>query len=212
MAVVSLISPFLSSPRKPPSRLTPYSIVNHRNSFLSLRDTYDNLGDTYVIAGANETLLRTTNAELIAQITTRKNGFVKPLKNYAIMKIFGTNILTTEGAEWKRHKKVVGPSFSERSCGLVWQVSLKEVQGMVGLWERKEKERSEELKVLRVEDTSVDTAILSLHVICAAGFGVPQLVSEDAARFVIQKGTLLTLIASGKVRRVKKTSGMICRT
>ncbi|KAM3074783.1 hypothetical protein ACMFMG_008199 [Clarireedia jacksonii] len=95
------------------------------------------------------------------------------------MKIFGTNILTTEGAEWRRHKKVVGPSFSERSCGLVWTVSLKEVQGMMGLWERREKgpnaKKGEEVRVLRVDDTSIDTAILSLNVICEAGFGLPQI-------------------------------------
>ncbi|PQE26132.1 cytochrome p450 protein [Rutstroemia sp. NJR-2017a BBW] len=177
MALVRLPTPF---PSHHPLQTNQHpSIVNHRNSFLSLRETYDNLGDTYVIAGANETLLRTTNAELIAQLTTRKNAFVKPLKNYAIMRIFGTNILTTEGAEWRRHKRVVGPSFSERSCGLVWQVSLREVEGMMGVWERRERaaegKSSGERKVLRVEDTSVDTAILSLHVICAAGFGVPQL-------------------------------------
>jgi cytochrome P450 len=168
-----------------------------------------------VIAGANETLLRTTNAELIAQLTTRKNAFVKPLKNYAIMKIFGTNILTTEGAEWKRHKRVVGPSFSERSCGLVWQVSLREVEGMMGVWERRErgeKSGEVEMEVLRVEDTSVDTAILSLHVICAAGFGVPQLVSEDVIRFMVWRRTLLTLDASGKARRVKRISRVVCQT
>lgn len=95
------------------------------------------------------------------------------------MDIFGRNILTTEGEEWKRHKRIVGKEFGERNMGLVWGESLGQALGMVRVWERRmgqgRGERWDLNGDLRVDDAGNDTAILSLHVICAAGFGVPQL-------------------------------------
>ncbi|KAF7949293.1 hypothetical protein EAE96_008458 [Botrytis aclada] len=153
-------------------------IANHRNSFLNLRSSYDLHGDTYIFAASNLNLLRTTNAELIAQFTTRKDDFVKPVKNYKVMEFFGKNILTIEGEEWRRHKRVVGKSFGERSIKLVWAESIRQAEGMIRIWGRRgrrgtSREKGDE--ELRVEDAGSDTAILSLHVICAVGLGVPQL-------------------------------------
>lgn len=101
-------------------------IANHRNSFLDLRSSYDLHGDTYVFATPNLNLLRTTNAELIAQFTTRKNDFVKPVKNYKVLEFFGKNIVTLEGEEWRRHKRVVAKSFGEKSIKLVWGESVRQ--------------------------------------------------------------------------------------
>ncbi|KAA8576990.1 hypothetical protein EYC84_007014 [Monilinia fructicola] len=149
------------------------SIANHRNSFLNLRSTY----------------------EIHAQFTARKNDFVKPVKNYRVMDVFGRNILTTEGEEWRRHKRIVGKSFGERSMGLVWEESLRQAEGMVGVWGRRMRKirneggrKSLEDEELRVDDAGSDTAILSLHVICAAGFGVPQL-WEGQENEEVGKGT-----------------------
>ncbi|KAF5873351.1 putative cytochrome p450 monooxygenase protein [Botrytis fragariae] len=150
-------------------------IANHRNSFLNLRSSYDLHGDTYIFATSNLNLLRTTNAELIAQFTIRKTDFVKPVKNYKVLEFFGKNILTIEGAEWRRHKKVVGKSFGEKSIKLVWAESIRQAEGMIRIWGRRGRSSEKGDEELRVEDAGSDTAILSLHVICAVGFGVPQL-------------------------------------
>lgn len=189
------LAPPPSHSGNPSSSNTPQSIANHRNSFLNLRSTYDIHGDTYIFAASNLNLLRTTNAELIAQFTARKNDFVKPVKNYRVMDVFGRNILTTEGEEWRRHKRIVGKSFGERSMGLVWEESLRQAKGMVGVWGRRMRKirnegerKSLEDEELRVDDAGSDTAILSLHVICAAGFGVPQL-WEGQENEEVGKGT-----------------------
>ncbi|KAF7948648.1 uncharacterized protein EAE97_004059 [Botrytis byssoidea] len=150
-------------------------IANHRNSFLNLRSSYDLHGDTYIFAASNLNLLRTTNAGLIAQFTTRKNDFVKPLKNYKVLEFFGKNIVTIEGEEWRRHKRVVGKSFGEKSINLVWAESIRQAEGMIRIWGRRGRSSEKGDEEMRVEDAGSDTAILSLHVICAVGFGVPQL-------------------------------------
>ncbi|EDO04974.1 hypothetical protein SS1G_07458 [Sclerotinia sclerotiorum 1980 UF-70] len=169
---------------------------NHRNSFLNLRSSYDIHGDTYIFAASNLNLLRTTNAELIAQFTTRKNDFVKPVKNYKVLEVFGSNIVTTEGEEWRRHKRVVGKSFGEKSMGLVWEESIKQADGMLGLWRRRNGEggrrgnMNEDLGLI-VEDAGSDTAILSLHVICAVGFGVPQLWEGEESDEVVDRDEMV---------------------
>ncbi|APA10143.1 hypothetical protein sscle_06g049130 [Sclerotinia sclerotiorum 1980 UF-70] len=171
-------------------------IANHRNSFLNLRSSYDIHGDTYIFAASNLNLLRTTNAELIAQFTTRKNDFVKPVKNYKVLEVFGSNIVTTEGEEWRRHKRVVGKSFGEKSMGLVWEESIKQADGMLGLWRRRNGEggrrgnMNEDLGLI-VEDAGSDTAILSLHVICAVGFGVPQLWEGEESDEVVDRDEMV---------------------
>lgn len=39
--------------------------------------------------------------------------FPKPTDSYKILAVFGSNILTTEGEEWKHQRKITAPAFSE---------------------------------------------------------------------------------------------------
>lgn len=125
-----------------------------------------------MFVGTNGTFLRTSNAELIGQIVSRKTDFLKPVEGYKVVDIFGRSIISQEGAEFKRHRKVVGPSFSEKSNRLVFEESLRQADSMMGTWAQLGDNTAVDM---RVKDTAHGfTATLSLHVICAAGFGVPQ--------------------------------------
>jgi len=39
---------------------------------------------------------------------------------YAVLAIFGTNIVASEGEEWKRYRKIAAPAFSEVRPELDW--------------------------------------------------------------------------------------------
>lgn len=39
--------------------------------------------------------------------------FPKPIYRYRILLAFGGNIVASEGDEWKRHRKIGAPPFSE---------------------------------------------------------------------------------------------------
>lgn len=125
----------------------------------------------------NGTFLRTSNAEVIGQVVTRKTDFTKPIEGYKVVDIFGKSIISQEGSEWRRHRKVVGPSFSEKSNKLVFEESLRQAESMMGSWSQQGKNNESDMKV---ENAAHDTATLSLHVICAAGFGVPQIWPEES--------------------------------
>lgn len=132
----------------------------------------EELGEVYLIVSPSQIFMSCSNAEANVQLTTRKRDFVKPVELYAIVDIYGPSILTTEGEEWKRHRKVVAPAFSEKSNSLVWKESLRQGLEMAKVWSKLEGNNS---RVMKVEDTAPYTATLALHVISAAGFGVRQL-------------------------------------
>jgi cytochrome P450 len=159
-------------PRRLSSKLNTNRLNDRQESYHNPRGFNRLYGDTFLTIDTDQIMFKTTNAELAAQITTRKNDFVKPVHQYSIIDVFGRSIVTVEGQDWRRHRKVVGPSFSEKSNKLVFEESLRQARGMMELWAS---QGSNTLADIKVENTAVDTADLSLHVICAAGFGLPQL-------------------------------------
>jgi cytochrome P450 len=145
----------------------------------------ERLGDTFILVNPLKLYLKTTNAELITQLAARRTDFTKPTEGYGLVDIFGKSILTQEGPEWRRHRKIVGPSFSEKSNRLVFEESLRQTESMVNLWATQGKNTKVELSVV---NTAEDTATLSLHVICAAGFGVPQVWPNETEENLEEKG------------------------
>jgi cytochrome P450 len=128
-------------------------------------------GEMFLIVSPGQIYLNCCNAEAIVQMTTRRNDFEKPIEVYGIVDIYGSSVLTTEGADWKRHRKIVAPAFSEKSNALVWKESLRQAKGMLKYWSTREGNVPGNIKV---KDTAPGTALMTLHVISGAGFGVSQ--------------------------------------
>jgi len=47
------------------------------------------------------------------RVTSSRIEFPKPTEQYAVLRLFGRNILTEEGEEWKKYKRICAPAFSE---------------------------------------------------------------------------------------------------
>lgn len=104
------------------------------------------------------------NAEAIHQITARREAFPKTLQSYKVLDIFGRNILSTEGAEWKEHRKVSAPGFNEKNNLLVFAEATKQTRGMIRKWM--------DAGDVTQKDVPTDTMRLALHIITKIGFGV----------------------------------------
>ena len=128
-------------------------------------------GEVLLIASPGQVYMNISNPAAIMQITTRRNDFLKPVEIYGVVDIFGNSILSSEGDNWKRHRKIVAPAFSEKSNALVWKESLKQANGMLNFWTNLE---GNSPGCMKVKDTALDTALMTLHVISGAGFGVRQ--------------------------------------
>lgn len=71
--------------------------------------------DLYWIAAPGGSTLVVCDADVIAEITHRWKDFPKPIKAYRSLNILGPNVVTTEGADWQRHRRITGPPFNERN-------------------------------------------------------------------------------------------------
>ena len=69
--------------------------------------------------------LRCADTVAIKAIMGDRKLYSKPLKLYRILAVYGENVLVTEGNEWRLHRKIVGPAFSETTNTLSWQHSTK---------------------------------------------------------------------------------------
>ena len=58
------------------------------------------------------------------EVLSSRVRFPKPLEDYNVLRFFGNNILASEGAEWKRFRKICGSSFSEPNNRLVWNETV----------------------------------------------------------------------------------------
>ncbi|KAK8908431.1 hypothetical protein QC760_002809 [Botrytis cinerea] len=128
-------------------------------------------GEAFFIISPGQIYLSVSNADTIYQMSVRRNHFQKPTEVYAIIDLYGKNILTTERDEWKRHKKVVAPAFSEKSYAVVWKETMKQAHGMLRHWSGAKNSNEDSLEV---KDTAPDTAVLGLHVISGAAYGISQ--------------------------------------
>ena len=123
--------------------------------------------DTFLVVTPERNVLYTADADVISQMTTRRNDFPKALEVYEVLKIYGNNVVTSEGQLWRHHRKITSLPFSEKNNHLVFTETLGQCQGMVDSWMDGDKESSK--TVLTVAD---DAMRLSLHVISRGGFGV----------------------------------------
>ena len=108
-----------------------------------------------------------TDAEGIAQITTQRDKFPKPVQFYAILNQFGDNVLTTEGAVWKAHRKATASSFNEKNAALVFREVIRQADGMINTWVDEQGNRSAPLTTV-----SSDIVRFAINIISYVGFGI----------------------------------------
>jgi cytochrome P450 len=151
--------------------LTTDRLVEPHRSWNYAHELREALGDVFLIVSPRQIYLFSSNAETIMQMMTQRNDFVKPVEIYEIVDFYGSNILTTEGPTWKRHRKIMAPAFSEKSNAMVWKESLRQAEGMLSFWAKLDGNPTTNMTV---RDVAKATALMTLHVISGAGFGVRQ--------------------------------------
>jgi cytochrome P450 len=132
--------------------------------------------DTFAVVSPRGIGVFLADPELCKEVmVTQWTQFPKPTHFYGLLDLFGRNVVTTEGKEWRRHRKISSPSFSEKNNYMVHDETVSAVKMMFEAWEEDAKKR-QGLDVNGgdgfVINTSRDMMHLALTVISAAGFGV----------------------------------------
>ncbi|KAJ3325460.1 hypothetical protein HDV06_004319 [Boothiomyces sp. JEL0866] len=136
-------------------------------------DRYGKFKDDIVFAcRPDRTLLFVANVDYVQEIIEKKNIFVKPVYLYNIINIYGNNVVTTEGQEWKRHRKISAPNFGEKNNIKVHSETVYVVESLINLWEKEGLDKINTTKVM---------FNIALHVFSGAALGV-QLTWNDEAQ------------------------------
>ena len=98
-----------------------------------------------------------------AQVFGRRNDFDKPPEVLDIVDIYGPNISSVTGAEWRRHRRVTASPFNERNNRLVWDEALRQAGQLAMCWSGAGAEGS--------NTTAADTIAVSLNILATAALG-----------------------------------------
>ncbi len=135
--------------------------------YLHLQEPYERLGDTFVVVSPGGMVLYTQNAEAIHQITARREHFPKRLADYKILTLYGQNVVTTEAALWRLHRKATSASFNEKNAAHTFAEAVHQTQGMIDKWLAQAREGDKTIRTAQH-----DTMTLALNIIGYVGFGL----------------------------------------
>ncbi|EJD35640.1 614/534 cytochrome P450 [Auricularia subglabra TFB-10046 SS5] len=130
------------------------------------------------------------------EIFSSSPRFPKPLKFYTLLNYFGDNVVGSDGAIWKKHRKPSAPAFRYKNNKLVWDEAAKITLSLFDTPEWCGKD------VVRIDHALDVTLPLALAIISISGFGREMRWENDA---YIPTGHTMTFkdalhIVSGNLR------------
>jgi cytochrome P450 len=109
-------------------------------------------------------VLHFADPEAIKEIYSRREDFVRPIKDYKLLEVYGPCLSTAGWHDWSRHRKPLAAPFNESIMQFVWNESLRQTSAMIRSWASKHAQEDGIVSVQR------DTRTLSLNVLAAIGF------------------------------------------
>jgi len=103
-------------------------------------------------------------------MTHSRDAFPKDIEKYGVLRMFGNNVLTTEGALWRMHRKVTSASFNEKNAAHTFREAINQTHGMLRHWFGSEGEKTSSTKTIRTLEH--DTMRWALNIIGYVGFGL----------------------------------------
>ncbi|KAG5953352.1 hypothetical protein E4U53_005896 [Claviceps sorghi] len=133
-------------------------------------------GDVVLFVSPFSVTVHVSNAEAIRQITAQREKFPKPWHMYSTLNMFGDNVVTTEGAVWKAHRRATSAAFSEKNSALVFREIIVQTKGMMDMWlgrrGSREKDTANDDTIEPLATISADMTRLTINVIGYVGFGL----------------------------------------
>ncbi|KAJ7461743.1 cytochrome P450 [Mycena galericulata] len=117
-----------------------------------------------------------SDAQAIKTVANETSTFPKDMEGYETVNFFGQNLVSTEGANWKRHRRVANPAFNEASNAFVWIETVR----VVNEWFADLDTKTSVDGSLDI-DAREDFVQLTLLVLASAGFGRRASWQEDSS-------------------------------
>ncbi|MCJ1478599.1 hypothetical protein MMC13_007280 [Lambiella insularis] len=120
--------------------------------------------DTFLAVAPSHNSLWTCEPEAVLQISRSKDEFSKPAKALSVLNVYGPTVTATDGEESRLYRRIVGPSFNDKTHAAVWNSSIKQVERLLGLWEKNGKDDL-------VPRLGEDAARMTLYIMSKVCFG-----------------------------------------
>ncbi|CAE6480258.1 unnamed protein product [Rhizoctonia solani] len=137
----------------------------------------------------------------IKTITMQKQRYTKDVKMVGeVVGIYGHNLASVEGDDWKRHRKEAQRAFNEKNIRMVWSETETIMNNLFEIWDKLDTNE------VRIGDVPDMTEMLALLVISMAAFG--RRVSWDPAEDKVPEGremsfsTALRTVSTNLVTRM----------
>ncbi|KAJ3514323.1 hypothetical protein NLJ89_g2441 [Agrocybe chaxingu] len=147
---------------------TKYVSLGQNHTFVSKHTVFEAAGcdihSSVSIIPNIRTMIVLADPAAIKEVTSSRARFPKPVHFYKALSFYGHNIVASEGEEWKKYRKISAPAFSDRNNKLVWDESVKIMEGLfTDVWGDKD--------AITVDHCVDITLPIALFVIGVAGFG-----------------------------------------
>ncbi|KAK3293112.1 putative cytochrome P450 [Chaetomium fimeti] len=154
----------LSYVRKLPGFLGDNSFTRYNFRTWEMYDRlrpHQEMGDAFVIVTPARIWFYLASPDGLMDCFRRRADFPRCVEMTEILNVFGKNLSTVEGQEWKTQRKVIATCFNEHNHEVVWSEALSLARDMLAYWSRQQS----------VTTSAEDLRTLSLHVLSGAGFG-----------------------------------------
>ncbi|KAL5524766.1 hypothetical protein ACEPAF_9912 [Sanghuangporus sanghuang] len=115
-------------------------------------------------------ILYTSSLTVFHQCLSFNAPFDRP--GMDLLQIMGDNVVTSEGEDWKRHRRIVAPAFNHSTYRNVWETTARVYEDML------KQEGWEHIDATPPANFNKITHKLALFLIAIVGFGIPMSWSE----------------------------------
>ena len=92
------------------------------------------LGKSFVFVTSGQNELNVADPDLATEILKRPKEFRQTLIGSAVMRIFGDNLITSDGEHWARQRKLIAANINEKISDTVFQESRKQALQMMDVY------------------------------------------------------------------------------
>ncbi|KAK7890212.1 hypothetical protein LTR67_008097 [Exophiala xenobiotica] len=122
-------------------------------------------GDVYVVVSPRANYIMLNDPKASLEVQSHYKNWTKPEPVYEIFTALGNNLISDNGEDWQRQRRIVNPAFREQNYKLVWEESLRQAQQWLDGRHAQSSRRATMLDVRK------DMVLIALHVLSGAGFG-----------------------------------------
>ncbi|KAI1386060.1 cytochrome P450 [Hypoxylon trugodes] len=119
-------------------------------------------GSVWALVSPASITLHFADPDAVLDIFSRRVEFVRPVKEYELLAVYGPCISTAGSHDWARHRKVLAAPFNEGVMNFVWEETLRQATSMLRSWAGAAEDG--------IPSMHKDTRTLSLNVLASTGF------------------------------------------